>query len=168
MNTTIKYSLSVVILLGLVFIIYKLQIAKSDTQENVGTTAETKSSVTSVPVDSKPVTTYLSTDFVWKSEAAPQKEDRELVSYEKISLEVKGKVYDLGVYPNCYLKKPFEQLESGQISKVKCWYGGAGNELVVYNENSSYILKKRWIQESGGPEVKAQPYGPWEVITKLP
>jgi hypothetical protein len=165
MNTTTKYSLSAVILLGFVFIIYTLQISKNETQENIVSTAETKVSVTNAPVDVKSVTTYVPTDFMWKSEADPQKGD---IPKEKISIEVKGKVYALGEYSNCFLKKPFEQLESGQISKVKCWYGGAGNEIAVYNENGSYSIKKRWTQESGGPEVGAQPYGPWEVVTKLP
>jgi hypothetical protein len=176
MNTTIKYVLSLVIVLGLGYIVYTLQTTKIGVQENTVSATETKSVVTdapattgekatNVPVQPKNITTYAPADFVWKSEPAPQKGG---IPKEKISLEVKGKVYTLGEFQNCNITKPFEQLESGQVSKINCWYGGGGNELVVYNENGSYSIKKRWTQESGGPEVGAQPYGPWEVVTKLP
>jgi hypothetical protein len=111
------------------------------------------------------MTTYTPTDFVWKSEAVAEKE---YVPHEKISLEVKGEVYALGQYSNCYIKKPLEQLASGQVSRIQCWFGGAGNELAVYKENGNYVVKKRWIQEGAGPGVNVDRNGPWEVVVTLP
>ena len=58
--------------------------------------------------------------------------------------------------------------EENEVTHKSCWFGGGGEDFSVFLENGQYVVKKRWTQESGGPEVSAEPHGPWEVLFTLP
>ena len=57
--------------------------------------------------------------------------------------------------------------DAKELSKVVCWWGGGGHELGVFVEGEKYLVKERWIQESGGPEVNASPSGPWKILLEI-
>jgi hypothetical protein len=57
--------------------------------------------------------------------------------------------------------------EANEITRKLCWFGGGGDVYSVFNENGTFIVKHKWIQESGGPEVNASPEGPWETVLKI-
>ncbi len=109
---------------------------------------------------SAPVT-YSAADFVWNVENAPDYE--ETFPKQNVSLTVKGKNYSAGASMGCELEPRTDLLEN-ELTRKTCWFGGAGDEFGVFKEGDAHVVKHRWIQESGGPDVDAPPEGPWEVL----
>ena len=52
----------------------------------------------------------------------------------------------------------------GEVSKIVCWFAGGGHEIGLFVEGETYVVRERWIQESGGDGVNTEPYGPWDVL----
>lgn len=107
--------------------------------------------------------TYTATDFVWKIENSPK--FKETMPYQNVFLEVGGTNYKVGEYLGCDAKTT-SPLEPGEISREFCWFGGAGDEISVFSENGNYIVKARWVQETG-PEGSGEPVGPWKVLFSI-
>ena len=107
-----------------------------------------------------PQTSYTATDFSWQSQSLPEKDG---IPYEKITLDVKGKLFPVGQYSGCDIKSE-PPTEAGQISLKQCWFAGAGEDLAVFLENGTYVVKQRWVQESEGSDTSTPPNGPWEKL----
>lgn len=102
-------------------------------------------------------------DFSWRVEKAPNYE--ETLPRQIVYLEVNGRSYKAGESMGCTEQR--DAVEIHEITRQTCWFAGGGDVYGVFFENSTYILKHRWIQESGGPEVNAAPEGPWETIVTI-
>lgn len=102
-------------------------------------------------------------DFVWRVENAPNWE--ETMPRHSVYLDVQGKSYKAGESIGCNIKQ--DALESDEITRKACWFGGGGDVYSVFVENGAYILKHRRMQESGGPGVQADTEGDWETILKI-
>lgn len=110
---------------------------------------------------------YESSDFIWHIEKSP---DGTAWPHDTVTLEVGEKMYHVGEYDlSCTQNTdvPVSYSETNELSRVQCWWGGAGEEISVFREGAGYVVKKRWIQESGGPEVNAPRNGEFEVIVTL-
>lgn len=106
---------------------------------------------------------YAAADFSWRIENAPNYE--ETMPRQIVHLDVKGKSYLIGESIGCDTKNGPE--EPNEIARKLCWFGGGGDIYSVFDENGTFIVKHKWIQESGGPGVNAPPEGPWEVVLKI-
>lgn len=114
------------------------------------------------PIQKKNLYTF--EDFTWKADLLDEKD---YIPREKVSLDVRGKLFSVGESVNCDTKALAPTI-AGQVSYIRCWFAGAGDEIAVFQENGDYVIKKRWIQEIGGSNVQADPNGPWETIFTLP
>jgi len=102
-------------------------------------------------------------DFVWRIENAPHWE--ETMPRHIVYLDVQGKSYKAGESIGCNIQQ--DAVEPNEITRKTCWFAGGGDVYSVVAENDSYILKHRWIQESGGAEVDADTEGDWETVLKI-
>lgn len=103
---------------------------------------------------------YQTSDFSWVVGDLPSDGH---VPRHSVALSVKGKLYPAGESVGCNAFTQSE-LPPGQVARLVCWFGGGGHEFVVNQEEGVYMLARRWIQESGGPEVNAETEGSWEII----
>ncbi len=99
--------------------------------------------------------------FTWQIE--PSSRYEETMPWHNVTLRVDGKEHFIGEELGCGMKTTVE----GAVTYNTCWFGGGGTVHAVFFENGTYIVKKRWIQESGGPEVNAETEGPWETVVVL-
>ena len=106
---------------------------------------------------------YTASDFSWRIEKASNYE--ETLPRQIVFLDVKGRSYKAGESIGCNVESDAQ--EANEITRQTCWFGGGGDIYSVFQENGSYLLKHRWIQESGGPEVNAAPEGPWETLLQI-
>lgn len=106
---------------------------------------------------------YALSDFSWVVKDVP---GDGYVPHQSVALSVKGKLYPAGDSVGCNPDVE-RQLLPGEVARLICWFAGGGDEFVVTNEEGVYRLIRRWIQETGGPEVQAEPHGPWEVVEIL-
>jgi hypothetical protein len=106
---------------------------------------------------------YALSDFSWVVGDLPSTDG---VPKNSVALSVKGKLYPAGESVGCNTEAQSE-LKPSEVARLVCWFAGGGDEFVVTNEEGVYRLIRRWVQESGGPEVQAETQGPWEVIEIL-
>lgn len=106
---------------------------------------------------------YLASDFVWRIENAATYE--ETIPRHIVFLDVKGRAYRVGESIGCALKS--DVTEPNEITRRVCWFGGGGDVYAVFKENGLYVVKHKWIQESGGPGVNAETEGPYEALFTL-
>lgn len=104
--------------------------------------------------------TYAAADFVWRIENAPTYEVT--MPRHIVFLDVEGRAYRVGESIGCTIES--DATEPNEITRKTCWFGGGGDVYSVFKENQSYVVKHKWIQESGGPSVNAKPEGPYEVL----
>jgi|CXWL01.1.fsa_nt_gi hypothetical protein len=104
--------------------------------------------------------TLITHTFEWIIE--PSARFEETMPWQNLTLVFDGKKFPVGEYLGCagIVATTLE----GEITRKTCWFGGGGDDVSVFLENGEYVVKTRWIQESGGPEVNAEPTGPWEVL----
>lgn len=95
------------------------------------------------------IPTFSSADFAWHIEKVENFDDTN--PKHIVSLDVKGKRYSVGEYAGCDVTSN-SLLEPGEITRQTCWLAGAGNHISVFFEDDRYVVKERWIQESGGEE----------------
>lgn len=103
---------------------------------------------------------YQASDFSWIVQDLDEKDG---VPRQLVALSIGGKNYPAGESAGCNAAAQAE-LSPGQVARLVCWFAGAGDEFVVNQEEGVYMLARRWIQESGGPEINAETEGSWEII----
>ena len=103
---------------------------------------------------------YQTSDFSWVVEDLPSDG---YIPRHSVTLSIGGKTYPAGESVGCNTSTQAE-LFPGQVARLVCWFAGGGDEFVVNQEEGVYMLARRWIQESGGPEVNAETEGSWEII----
>ncbi len=100
---------------------------------------------------------------------APSSRHEETMPWEEVYLFINGEEkMHIGEYLNCdgLVTGALERYD-GAVSVKTCWFGGGGNDFGVFFENGAYVVKVRETSESGGPEVRAEPYGPWKTLTTI-
>lgn len=112
---------------------------------------------------------YTRPDFTWRVENTPNYE--ETMPHQKVYLNVKDNSkndsYEAGESMGCTGTPDTATQEASATTMTRCWFAGGGDDYAVFEESGIYVLKHRWTQESGGPEVNADPEGPWEVVTTI-
>lgn len=103
--------------------------------------------------------------FEWIVE--PSERFEETMPWQNVALVFDGSVFPVGEGLGCEGRSQRTD-EENEVTHKSCWFGGGGEDFSVFLENGQYVVKKRWTQESGGPEVSAEPHGPWEVLFTLP
>lgn len=101
--------------------------------------------------------------FTWRVEDAPDHEDT--MPKQIVFLESGGRAYKAGESMGCNIR--LDNLEPNEVTRQTCWFAGGGDEYAVFRDGDAYLLKRRWVQETGGPEIGAEPEGPWEVVTRI-
>lgn len=102
-------------------------------------------------------------EFTWRVEDAPDHEDT--MPRQTVFLETGGRTYRAGESMGCNIR--LDDLEANEITRQTCWFAGGGDEYGVFREGGAHVLKRRWVQETGGLEIDAEPEGPWEVVTRI-
>ena len=87
--------------------------------------------------------------------------------HQILSLVAAGRTYEIGEYMGCSGISDEGPLEAGEIVRTTCWFAGAGDHVSVFKEQGKYVVKTRWIQESGGPDVQADPQGEFGIVFTL-
>lgn len=103
--------------------------------------------------------------FEWIVEPSTRYE--ETMPWQNVVLVFDETSYPIGEDLGCSARAIHTDADN-EITRKSCWFGGGGNDFSVFLENGTYVVKKRWTSESGGPEVQAEPHGPWEVLFTLP
>lgn len=106
--------------------------------------------------------------FEW--EVVPSARYEKAHPWQNVSLIVRDAVggvrrFSIGEFEGCSQQSQMK-LESSEVTRLTCWWGGGGDDISVFLEDNSYALKKRWTSETGN-DPNALPRGPWEIITTL-
>lgn len=104
-----------------------------------------------VPVVVAPVVTETMTsqDIVWTfTPVENTEEDLQLLAPKtKVTVHIKNKEYDAGTYTGSCIEKTVADLHTNEISGVRCWFAGAGDEVGVYSNNNTYTIEHYEIGE---------------------
>ena len=77
--------------------------------------------------------------FAWRF--VTKEAEGELPPRTQVALITNGEVYDLGEYAGSCAELSNDQRLSGEVAGVLCWWAGVGDELGVFLEKGSYVVK---------------------------
>jgi hypothetical protein len=82
----------------------------------------------------------------------------------ELSLRAGTRTYAIGEYYGSCAEDDTDFLE-GQISKVVCWYAGGGNEIGIFEENGTRVVKVGEVDEGTAEEGGFR--GNFETVLEL-
>lgn len=72
----------------------------------------------------------------------------------QVIVQISGTTYDAGTYSGTCFTRPSEEMWVGEISGVRCWWAGGGDDVWLFLEQGKIFLKQRvldeWTAEEGG------------------
>ena len=67
---------------------------------------------------------------------------------------IDGKKRDAGVYPGSCFERQELRKDRYEVSGIRCWWAGSGDDIGVFLEQGQYYIKHRGLDE-GNAEEKA-------------
>lgn len=64
-----------------------------------------------------------------------------------VFLQMDTQKYTVGTYAGTCFDRPREEMGDGEISGVRCWWAGGGDDVGVFSEQGKMVLKQRVLDE---------------------
>ncbi len=82
-----------------------------------------------------------------------------------ITVQIDGKKHDAGTYSgSCFAREELEK-NRGEISGVRCWWAGSGDDVGVFRESEKVSIKHRELDE--GSEEDGPFIGDFKILFSL-
>ena len=92
--------------------------------------------------------------FAWRFTTKEGTEDG-LPPRTDVALITNGNTYDLGGYPGSCAEITSANLLPNEVAGVLCWWAGVGDEIGVFFENETYIVRRGF---QGEPTPESEGY----------
>lgn len=93
--------------------------------------------------------------FDWKFTAADEHVDTGAPKTQ-VTLLSNDHAYDVGTYLGSCSRIVSANLVTGEIDGVLCWFAGGGDEVGIFKEGDTFVVKKRQVDE-GTAETPGTP-----------
>jgi hypothetical protein len=103
--------------------------------------------------DHDPVVDYTAltaSDIVWSYETDESEIDT-TGPENTVSVTIKGKKFRVGKYLGVCSERPADQREVNEVSGIRCWWAGAGDDIGVFNMNGA-MIQHRQVEEGTAEE----------------
>jgi hypothetical protein len=109
---------------------------------------------TTTGAETVPAATAGKHSVTWKFEKVSEDPDTGSIK-TKVTVTWDGKSHDAGTYEGscAEIDGSTGTLSEGEVSGTLCWYAGAGDEIGVFNENGTFVLKHGEQQEPSGEDA---------------
>lgn len=64
-----------------------------------------------------------------------------------VFLHMDTQKYTVGTYAGTCFDRPREEMGDGEMSGVRCWWAGGGDDVGVFSEQGKMVLKQRVLDE---------------------
>ncbi len=147
MNKNIVIALLLIVIAGGAYYWYSQNSGANLMQTNE--TAGTQAGTETVPTQQDAIGKHAVT---WKFETVAEAKDDGTPQMTKVTVTWDGKSHDAGTYQGSCAEIDGSNgtLQDGQVSGALCWFAGAGDEIGVFAENGTFVLKHGEQQEPSG------------------
>lgn len=145
MNKNLVIAILLIILAGGVYYWYGHRQAPAMMESNQTAATETGATGVQPSTQGKHAVT-------WKFETVSEAKDDGSPQKTKVTVTWDGGSHDAGTYEGSCAEIDGSNgtLSDGEVSGALCWFAGAGDEIGVFNENGTFVLKHGEQQEPSG------------------
>ena len=147
-NKVIAGVVIVLVLVGAAWLIYSKADANGASTNTEQTTVGAGAETGKKPGKATPY-------FDWKFTASGERVDTGAPK-TKVTLMSNDHAYDVGTYLGSCSRISSKNLQVGEVDGVLCWFAGGGDELGIFKEGDSFVVKKRQVDE-GTAETPSTP-----------
>lgn len=82
-----------------------------------------------------------------------------------VVLDIDTQKYTVGTYAGTCFDRPREEMGMGEISGVRCWWAGGGDDVWLFLEQGKILLKQRVLDE--GTAEEGGVIGEFQILREL-
>lgn len=95
--------------------------------------------------------TSINPDVIWSYQQSDM--DAEYADPKTIvTVQLWDKKQEVGEYAGSCWDRPEEDLVRGEISGIRCWWAGGGDDIGVFRESDTFVIKHRIVEEGTAEE----------------